>query len=102
MNGKKYFFHSSKIYEVEKNGISNVNSLRLLFPNGPITVNAAFTNENSNIIGLFHLNNIYVFSFNKANEKYILKSGFPKKITEFKVAGAIQWIDGNQILFEVI
>lgn len=100
-SGTKYFFHGSKVYEFEKGSIVRMDSLRNLFPNGPPNVDAALTNEKSDGILLFHSHSVYAFDLAKDGKGYRLNPDFPKKINNFDVSGAFQWIDANQIIVEV-
>lgn len=96
-NGVGYFFQGSKVYEAKGSLISKTHSLRLLFPNGPVYVEAAFFNEKSQIMLLFQSYNVYAFHYKGG--KYELDKDFPKKISGFNPVGGMVWIDGHQFLF---
>lgn len=94
-------FSGSKVYEINGQSINKLHSLRILFPNGPIYVEAAYYNENNGIIVLFQSYQVYAFEYNLSQKKFILNKSFPKRISIFNPVGAMLWIDGRQFLFSV-
>uniref|UniRef100_A0A915DHH1 Peptidase metallopeptidase domain-containing protein n=1 Tax=Ditylenchus dipsaci TaxID=166011 RepID=A0A915DHH1_9BILA len=99
MGDSKYFFQASKVFEVKGNTIVNTHSLRLLFPNGPVYVEAALFNEKTEKMLLFQSHSVYSFQFDSSQNKFVLDTDFPKKISNFDVVGAMYWVDGHQFLF---
>uniref|UniRef100_A0AC34FEU9 Peptidase metallopeptidase domain-containing protein n=1 Tax=Panagrolaimus sp. ES5 TaxID=591445 RepID=A0AC34FEU9_9BILA len=96
----KYIFSGSNVYEFSSGKITKSHSLHLLFPKGPIYVDAALSNDRTSSLLLFQGYN--VFSFHYANSKWILDGSFPKRVPQnigFRPNGGIYWIDGHQVLF---
>lgn len=97
-----YLFQGSKVYEIHGGSVTRVNSLRTLFPNGPIYVEAAFYNARSQTIVLFQSYNVFVFDY--SGGRFSLDPSYPKRIPSsigFNPTGAMQWSDGSNILFSV-
>uniref|UniRef100_A0A914QM46 Peptidase metallopeptidase domain-containing protein n=1 Tax=Panagrolaimus davidi TaxID=227884 RepID=A0A914QM46_9BILA len=96
----KYIFSGGNVYEFDNGRITKSHSLRLLFPKGPIYVDAALSNDRTSSLLLFQGYSVYSFHF--TNNKWILDGSFPKRVPKnigFRPNGGIFWIDGQQILF---
>jgi hypothetical protein len=97
-----YLFQGSKIYELRGGSVTRVHSLRTTFPKGPIYVEAAFYNPRSQTMALFQSRNVFVFDY--TGGKFSLDPSYPKRVPTsigFNPTGALQWSDGNNILFSV-
>ncbi|KAE9547659.1 hypothetical protein FO519_009128, partial [Halicephalobus sp. NKZ332] len=98
-NGAKYIFSGGNVYEYSGGRITKTHSLRLLFPKGPIYVDAALSNQRSGSLMLFQGYNVYAFRY--SGGKWTLDGDFPKRIPSsigFRPNGAMLWIDGHQVL----
>uniref|UniRef100_A0A7E4VIK3 ZnMc domain-containing protein n=1 Tax=Panagrellus redivivus TaxID=6233 RepID=A0A7E4VIK3_PANRE len=100
VSGGKYIFSGGNVHEFSNNRITKSHSLRLLFPKGPIYVDAALSNPQSRTLMLFQGYNVYAFHF--SGNDWTLDSDFPKRIPRdisFRPNGGMLWIDGHQVLF---
>jgi hypothetical protein len=100
LSGTNYVFLGSKVYEMRGSTVIKVHSMRLLFPNGPIYVDAAMSNERNQVILLFQSSNVYAFRASSSG-KFALEQGYPKRVPRelgFNPTGALLWNDGHQLL----
>ncbi|CAD5232233.1 unnamed protein product [Bursaphelenchus xylophilus] len=99
-SGTVYLFSGSKVFELRDKTIIKQHSLRTLFPNGPIYVEAAYLNKNDRTMVLFQSYKVYVFTYFAG--RYSLDLSYPKSLprtVSFNPTGAITWSDGHQFIF---
>ncbi|CAD5222899.1 unnamed protein product [Bursaphelenchus okinawaensis] len=98
--GTVYLFSGSKVFEIRDKTIIKEHSLRTLFPNGPIYVEAAYLNKNDRTMVLFQSYKVYVFTYFAG--RFSLDLSYPKSLPRtltFNPTGAITWSDGHQFIF---
>lgn len=100
--GAGYLFQGSKVFEIHGKSVTRVHSLKLLFPNSPIYVEAAYYNSRSQTMSLFQSYKVFVYDY--TGGRFSLDPSYPKRIPSsigFNPTGAMQWSDGSHILFSV-
>ncbi|KJH53768.1 Matrixin [Dictyocaulus viviparus] len=96
-----YLFSGSNVYALSGRKIHKVYQIRELFPDGPLSVEAAVFNPISGMMLLFFNRQVYGYHFSRLRVKFQIDSGYPKRLPSditFSPSGAIRWINGHQIL----
>ncbi|VDM99322.1 unnamed protein product [Thelazia callipaeda] len=105
-NGRTYVFARDRVYEIWRRNNFNQKAsffVNEMFPKGPRTVTAAYTNYRSGVTILIEHQTVYRYRWNRKKKFFFLARKSPevltKTVTLYPRAG-FQWIDGNQVLVE--
>jgi hypothetical protein len=104
-NLRTYVFSNEYVHQIyrDQDGLQQKSSYLItdMFPAGPRTVSAAFTNLRSAVTVLISRDTVFRFRWSKKAQRFYLARKSPQKLDRnitFTPQFAFQWSDGNMIL----